>query len=154
LDFVCLGFQFQVQSGLIHNVFASLYQTLSLITKTLYSTYLDWYRSISEILAQLDIIYFRFQIRTCRKRVCFASNFEIRFLSLVFISCSISSTYPTYLGVVSSFLNISWVFSLIRISDRFACYSRDYHRSFVFACFLVFIASWVIYIWIALLSWI
>ena len=37
------------------------------------------------------------------------------------------------------------VFSFVRISDRFACYSRDYHRSFVFACFLVFIASWVIY---------
>jgi len=45
------------------------------------------------------------------------------------------------------------VFSFVRISDRFACYSRDYHRSFVFACFLVFIASWLsIHIWIALLS--
>ena len=41
LDIVCLGFQIQVSSGLIHNVFASLYQTLSLITQTLYSAYLD-----------------------------------------------------------------------------------------------------------------
>jgi uncharacterized protein Usg len=54
------------------------------------------------------------------------------------------------LGAVSSifayFISVFIrVFSFVRISDRFACYSWDYHRSFVFACFLVFIASWVIY---------
>jgi hypothetical protein len=35
------------------------------------------------------------------------SPFEIHFLSFVFISCSI---FPTYLGVVSSFLHISFLF--------------------------------------------
>ena len=78
------------------------------------------------------------------------STFKILFLSIVFFSCSIWSTYPTYLGVVSSYFSyfvsiFIRVFSFVRISDIFACYSQDYHRSFVFACFLVFIASWVIY---------
>jgi len=41
------------------------------------------------------------------------------------------------------------VFSFVHISDKFACYSQDYHHSFVFACFL----EAYIHIWIALLSW-
>jgi len=32
-------------------------------------------------------------------------TFEIRFLSVIFVSCNIYSTYPTYLGVVSSFFS-------------------------------------------------
>jgi hypothetical protein len=44
------------------------------------------------------------------------------------------------LGVVSSFFSyfisvFIRVFSFIYISDRFACYSRDYHRSFVLFVF-------------------
>jgi hypothetical protein len=36
-----------------------------------------------------------------------------------------------------------WVFSFVHISNRFACYSWDYYHSFVFACFLVFVASYI-----------
>jgi hypothetical protein len=45
-----------------------------------------------------------------------------------------------------------WVFSFVCISDRFACYSRDYHRSFFLLLFwfLLLLESYI-HIWIALL---
>jgi hypothetical protein len=70
-----------------------------------------------------------------------ASTFQIRFLSVVFISSSIFSIYLTYLSFFHPFTYFIYVFirvfSFVYISDRFACYSSDYHHSFVFACFLV-----------------
>jgi hypothetical protein len=44
------------------------------------------------------------------------------------------------LGVVSSFFSyfisvFNRVFSFVHISDRCACYLRDYHRSFIFFVF-------------------
>jgi hypothetical protein len=42
------------------------------------------------------------------------------------------------------------VFSFIHISDRFACYSRDYHHSFVL---LVFLFLLLLDIYITLVSW-
>ena len=46
------------------------------------------------------------------------------------------------------------VFSFVHISDRFACYSGDYHRCFVLLVFyfLLFLESYI-HIWIAPLSW-
>jgi hypothetical protein len=85
-----------------------------------------------------------------------ASTFQIRFLSVVFISSSIFSIYLTYLGFFHPFTYFIYVFirvfSFVYISDRFACYSPDYHHSFVFACFLVLLLlkSYIL-IWIALL---
>jgi len=64
--------------------------------------------------------------------VCLASTFEIRFLFVFFISCSLFSSYPTYLGVVSSRLLIA------RLSSQF--------------CFASYIYIYI-YIWIALPSW-
>ena len=67
------------------------------------------------------------------------STFEFCVLSVVFVSCTIFSTYPTYLGVVSLFCIFRFcfirVFSFVHITDRFACYSRDYHCSFVLLVF-------------------
>jgi hypothetical protein len=37
------------------------------------------------------------------------------------------------------------VFNFVHISDRFACLSRDYHRSFVLLVFCVSVAFLVIY---------
>jgi Ca2+/Na+ antiporter len=63
------------------------------------------------------------------------------------------------LGVVSSFFSyfisvFIRVFSFVHISDRSACYSRDYHCSFVLSVFwfLLLLESYI-YIWIALISW-
>jgi predicted membrane protein len=61
----------------------------------------------------------------------------LQYISNIFGCCFIIFAY-----FISVFI---WVFSFVCILDRFACYSRDYNRSFVFACFLVFIDSWVIY---------
>ena len=46
------------------------------------------------------------------------------------------------------------VFSFVHISDRFACYSRDYHHSFFLLVFwFLLLPKSYIHIWIALLSW-
>jgi len=121
--------------------------------------------AISEILTQLDIIYVNESVwvpdsdLTRLKRICFASTFEIRFLSVVFVSCSLFSSCPTYLGVVSSFCiflflflfesSVSFIFQIDSLATRetiiavlFCLFSRFY-------CFLHI----YIYIWIALPSW-
>jgi len=69
--------------------------------------------------------------------------FCFHFLQYIF---NISNIFGCCVIVFAYFVSIFIrVFNFVRISDRFACYSRDYHRNFVFACFLVFIASYVIY---------
>jgi len=68
------------------------------------------------------------------------SFFCFRFLQ--YISNIFGCRFIIFAYFISVFIR---VFSFVCILNRFACYSRDYHRSFVFACFLVIIASWVIY---------
>jgi len=99
----------------------------------------------------LDIIYFRFQIRTSVvvNESVLRQLFEIHFLPVVFISCSLFSSYPTYLGAVLSFCIFLFLFlfessvSFIFRIDSLA--TRDLSLHFCFACFLFFYCSWVIY---------
>jgi hypothetical protein len=80
------------------------------------------------------------------KRVWYASTFEIHFVFVVFISCSIIFHIPFH------FLFESLVLIIFRIDSL--CYSRDYHRRFVLLVFwvLLLLESYL-RIWIGLLSW-
>jgi len=86
------------------------------------------------------------------------STFEIHFLSIFFISCSIFSTYPTYIGVVSSF----WIFHLCflfesSVSFLFWIDSPATRETIIVVLFFLFSGFYCflshLHIWIALLSW-
>jgi len=86
--------------------------------------------------------------------VCLASTFEIRFLFVFFISCSLFSSYPTYLGVVSSFCIFLFLFLFeSSVSFIFRIDSLANRETIVTVLFCVIYIYIYIYIWIALPSW-
>jgi len=90
------------------------------------------------------------------------STFEIRFLFVVFISCSLFSSYPTYLGVVSSFCifvflflfesSVSFIFRTDSLATRETIIAVSFCLFSSFYCLLSHIYIYI-YIWIALPSW-
>ena len=93
---------------------------------------------------------------TRNKRVCFASTFEIHFLSIVFISCSIFSIYPTHVSVVSSFCIFHFCFYESSVSFIFRIDSLATRETIIavlfclFSGFYCFLSHIYIYIYIYL----
>jgi len=85
---------------------------------------------------------------------------KIRFLSVFFVSCSLFSSYPTYLGVVSSFCiflflflfesSVSFIFRIDSLATRETIIAVLFC---LFSGFYRFLSNIYIYIWIALPSW-
>jgi len=85
------------------------------------------------------------------------STFEIRFLSVVFISCSLFSSYPTYLGVFHHFAyflflflfesSVSFIFRIDSLATRETIIAVLFCLFSSFYCFLSHIYIYI-YIYI------